>query len=206
LGSSSLLATAGSAAAGHYDLLTVVAHEMGHLLGFHHTNAEHLMAPMLSPGVRHLPESLPTDGHPATGRRDSANRMAIAGEDSLLVDADPLTLPTRGISFVPVRRDAMHELRLSAQHPGLSMSLAAADKVFADHANHHHLVTLGDQRKSTSNYDDFVMAYECLPVAAKYHLIDIVYDQFGNAFTELDDLDWSNRLICDFLPNERRRN
>jgi len=51
-----LVAPAGSPAAGSMDLLTVVLHEMGHLAGLPDLNspadANDLMADMLSPGVR----------------------------------------------------------------------------------------------------------------------------------------------------------
>jgi hypothetical protein len=40
-----------------YDLLTVVLHEMGHVLGHEHDEAaDDLMAEMLQPGVRRLPD------------------------------------------------------------------------------------------------------------------------------------------------------
>ncbi|UCE73891.1 MAG: hypothetical protein JSV56_12865, partial [Methanomassiliicoccales archaeon] len=45
-----------SSAAGHMDLLTVVMHELGHVLQLEHTQ-EGLMAPTLEPGMRPLPES-----------------------------------------------------------------------------------------------------------------------------------------------------
>ena len=49
-----LAARAGSEAAQNMDLLTVVMHEMGHLLGYSH-EAEGLMQPTLAAGVRLLP-------------------------------------------------------------------------------------------------------------------------------------------------------
>jgi hypothetical protein len=40
-----------------YDLLTTVLHEMGHVLGHEHEDAaDDLMAEMLQPGVRRLPD------------------------------------------------------------------------------------------------------------------------------------------------------
>jgi hypothetical protein len=39
-----------------YDLLTVVLHEMGHVLGRDHDAADDLMNAILQPGVRHLPD------------------------------------------------------------------------------------------------------------------------------------------------------
>jgi hypothetical protein len=47
------VALAGSAAAGHEDLLTVVLHEMGHLAGLGDDSGTDLMARVLAPGVRH---------------------------------------------------------------------------------------------------------------------------------------------------------
>jgi hypothetical protein len=48
----------GSAAAGHMDLATVLAHEMGHVLGLRDTSQPgDLMAQYLSPGMRRLPRT-----------------------------------------------------------------------------------------------------------------------------------------------------
>jgi Ca2+-binding RTX toxin-like protein len=50
-----LTATSSGGAAGRMDLLTVVMHELGHVLGFDHTEQEGLMAETLEVGVRYLP-------------------------------------------------------------------------------------------------------------------------------------------------------
>jgi hypothetical protein len=42
---------------GHMDLLTVLTHEVGHVLGFDHDAGNDVMAPALSPGVRLLPDA-----------------------------------------------------------------------------------------------------------------------------------------------------
>jgi hypothetical protein len=52
-----------SAAFGHIDLLTVVMHELGHVLGLSDEDTithTHLMSATLDTGVRRLPETLPT--------------------------------------------------------------------------------------------------------------------------------------------------
>jgi hypothetical protein len=61
-GRRSLTAEAGSAAEGKYDLLTAIAHEYGHLLGYDHAqDGQSLMSERLSPGERRLPDANAAD-------------------------------------------------------------------------------------------------------------------------------------------------
>src|SRR5439155_6285139 len=53
--SSEFRATPQSPASGKVDLLTVVAHELGHVLGFEDTDGDGLMAEFLGTGMRRVP-------------------------------------------------------------------------------------------------------------------------------------------------------
>ncbi len=61
-----LAAIAGSDAYGRMDLLSVIAHEMGHVLGFDHDDADRfaVMGDELDPGVRYLLDEIGFDGDP----------------------------------------------------------------------------------------------------------------------------------------------
>jgi hypothetical protein len=61
-----------SPARGHIDLLSVVAHEMGHLLGFGEDESNGVTAEYLAPGVRHVPVAI----HPPLGRAATASDSA----------------------------------------------------------------------------------------------------------------------------------
>ncbi len=55
IGNDGLLASGDSAASGHMDLLSVVLHELGHVVGMEHGGDDELMDVSLSTGIRRLP-------------------------------------------------------------------------------------------------------------------------------------------------------
>jgi Ca2+-binding RTX toxin-like protein len=76
---STLTAAAGSGAYAHMDLVTVVAHELGHALGFDHDDADRyaVMHEDLHPGMRYLLEAAGVDVHPDSPISD-ATLMQLA--------------------------------------------------------------------------------------------------------------------------------
>jgi len=83
------------AARNHVDLLSVVAHEMGHVLGFEHSDgrADDVMAAFLLPGARRLPAGSNTLGDEAIDSlalplASSRNGNSKAGHDRLRAIGD----------------------------------------------------------------------------------------------------------------------
>ncbi|WP_406694367.1 N,N-dimethylformamidase beta subunit family domain-containing protein [Singulisphaera sp. Ch08] len=78
---------------GRIDLLSVLAHEMGHLLGFGHKEAG-VMAEDLGPGVRSLPGSdLTHDGSPGSSTHDD---LMLTGDDQALTQLATELIRSRG--------------------------------------------------------------------------------------------------------------
>ena len=111
-----LLAKPGSGAAGRIDLLTVVEHEMGHLLGLGHTvEVGQVMDASLATGVR-----LALDDHPATPAVAQTATPAGDGADQLDWTEFTTALPQPGLApalngTVP----GMPASPMAGQQPGL---------------------------------------------------------------------------------------
>jgi hypothetical protein len=85
-------ALAGSAAENKMDLLTVLVHELGHVLGLGHVSGDDdLMAQFLTPGVRRLPSPADTATLVAQGAPRQSDSMVIGATYTL--DAPASTTP-----------------------------------------------------------------------------------------------------------------
>jgi uncharacterized repeat protein (TIGR01451 family) len=129
----------GSQAAGRMDLLTVVTHELGHVLGYGDDSGAAVMATTLAPGVQRAPEAAPVTGNiVVSAAADGAGAPAVAGVGELAVGQPGVPLSTSsgteagGTAFTGVRRG------------GLALPLPAAAAVpagsFQDGAGHLRLV------------------------------------------------------------------
>jgi hypothetical protein len=113
-----LTAGAGSPASGRMDLLTVVMHELGHILGFGDVDtASHpydLMATDLAPGVRRLPNGLPDNLAPAHAFGNTATEgmnLAPPSFERLLEAGRALGIPQADlVSLLTVPRPVQFSL------------------------------------------------------------------------------------------------
>ncbi len=124
-------------------------------------------------------QSLPT---PAAGPLAAAGALAPAA--ALLPAAENAGAAEAALDGVFV----MLEMRSSVKHHGLSISRPVADQIFADDDDRRRVLPERNQRNVTADYGGYMMAYECRLSAGQCYLIDNVYDQLGNSFTEFDGL------------------
>jgi hypothetical protein len=148
LAATELTAGSGSPASGRMDLLTVVMHELGHVLGFDDVEtASHpydLMATDLAPGVRRLPNGLPEDLTPAHAFGDHiAGVMDMAMPPLARLSEVGLALaipPTEISSLLPLPRPTQLNLvPAGGTDPGRTKGrtpLLHAEAVFAAVAQH----------------------------------------------------------------------
>jgi hypothetical protein len=89
-----------SPARGHIDLLSVVAHEMGHLLGYGEDESNGVTGEYLAPGVRHVPVAAPAPLVPAaTAVGPASVKAAPSGRPLGVNPASPMVVrPPAGIS------------------------------------------------------------------------------------------------------------
>ena len=84
-----LQAAPGSAADGHIDLLTVLMHELGHVMGLGHVSSAvdgtRLMAGAIDPGIRRLPSALDLGPEPSS----DPNHSVLSPQSSSLDVWDP---------------------------------------------------------------------------------------------------------------------
>lgn len=137
------------------DLLTVLAHELGHLLGYDHTDGNDLMGETLPVGVRLVPaadhpaELSTEDGHQHVPMRDSSplalSSPQVGGPDAVAtllaapqglasLETDDLTQEPVDES-VPVASQPLVSLPVEVIRPGPALgpthSPAVIDRLFA---------------------------------------------------------------------------
>jgi hypothetical protein len=114
--------------AGRMDLTTVVAHELGHVLGFAHDSTG-VMEARLAPGVRLIPEALPGTGTVTVGAGVSAGPTA-SGARAGELGVGPLaaTSPAQGIDvgFAPAVPGGVTRALTAAQDGGGSQRSVTA--------------------------------------------------------------------------------
>src|SRR5207244_964033 len=95
-----------SPAHGKVDLLTLMAHELGHVLGYEDSGTDGLMAEYLGTGVRRLPTS--TDMGPALGHTLPVRAAPLGLGDLAKYAGTPLPTPTtaQGAVILGVLPDA----------------------------------------------------------------------------------------------------
>lgn len=136
-------ATTNSLAAARIDLLTVVAHELGHLRGRDHSDQDvDVMATSLSPGVRHMPED-----HDRRDKLESVAPTIVEDRSKLIPTYSALQWtalvridPRSDILFCPVDSFASESPRRHL----LGSRDAAIDAVMAEEVQ-YGLVDLADQ-------------------------------------------------------------
>jgi hypothetical protein len=129
-------------ASGRIDLLTVIAHEMGHLLGFGHSHGDDLMGEALGPGERRVP-SLDHD-HKVGGPADDAGNAVLMMS---LLPADEAGRPDVGNDQRPTEdRTEMAAAQLAGQAaaPAGSAAGTVSGGTFQERVTDHLLAALAD--------------------------------------------------------------
>lgn len=103
-------ATVGSPAFGKVDLLTVVMHELGHVLGLGHTDAHDLMGATLELGVRRMPTILVSEVPDTAGSKSLAMVDSVGSEVSTIVVNHRPGEPIQSMAFGPATSTATPRL------------------------------------------------------------------------------------------------
>lgn len=168
LGVTPLQAAPGSAAVDRYDLLSVIAHELGHVIGYQHFSVNGLMAAFLAPGERRRPSPVSMQLKPMSAQRVNTALAQLVQENDRLISVDA--------HVSAIRFDSLVE----RNNPLTLTTFDVVDQIFADHVDRVRDSPLDDQLAYYR--DDSVIRDKSVLLDEQCRFNEVVFAKLRSAF------------------------